>query len=185
VDTAITCKDLTELTDIFEGKLVKRFRRRKDDKTFDENELPAWKKELKNISASIIDMSEFTSDQIREDTMDRVESTTARKFAQGVLDIHTNKERNNSDMFNALGRVVSYAGVGTGDEMSTSTPYTPTIHMHFDRVKAANDKPGDIKSIVNLLRDIADAQLQSSYIDARATASTGAKRAAAWTANRQ
>jgi hypothetical protein len=123
--------------------------------------------------------------------MDRVESTTARKFAQGVVGIHTNEERNNSDMFNALSRVVSYEGVGTGDEigtgdeMGTSTPYTPTIHMHFDRVKAANDKPGDIKSIVNLLRDIADAQLQSSYIDARATASTGAKRAAAWTANRQ
>jgi hypothetical protein len=168
VDTAITCKDLTELTDIFEGKLVKRFRRRKDDKTFDENEPEAWKKELTNISASIIDMSEFTSDQIREDTMDRVESTTARKFAQGVLGIHTNKERNNSDRCNARSRVVSYAGVGTGDEMSTgdemgtSTPFTPTIHMHFDRVMAANDKKKDTKSIVNLLRAIADAQLQSS-----------------------
>ena len=113
-------------------------------------------------------MSEFTSDQIRKDTMDRVESTTARKFAQGVVGIHTNEERNNSDMFNALSRVVSYAGVGTGDEMSTgdemgtSTPYTPTIHMHFDRVMAANDKKGDIKSIVNLLRAIANAQLQPS-----------------------
>ena len=88
--------------------------------------------------------------------MDRVDSPTARKFAQGVVGIHTNEDRNPSDMFNALSRVVSYAGVGTGDEigtgdeMGTSTPYTPTIHMHFDRVKAANDKPGDIKSICQL-----------------------------------
>lgn len=160
VDTAITCKDLTELTDIFEGKLVKRFRRRKDDKTFDENEPEAWKKELTNISASIIDMSEFTSDQIREDTMDRVESTTARKFAQGVLGIHTNKERNNSDRFNALSRVVSYAGVGTGDEMSTgdemgtSTPYTPrrqaAFLTHTPRRQAAAEapRPADCKQAV-------------------------------------
>ena len=65
VDTAITCKDLIELTDIFEDKLVKRFRRREDDKTFDENELEAWKKELKNISSTYIDMNErvhFRSD---------------------------------------------------------------------------------------------------------------------------
>jgi hypothetical protein len=47
VDTAITCKDSIELTDLFEDKLVKRFRRREDDKTFDENELEAWEKELK------------------------------------------------------------------------------------------------------------------------------------------
>jgi hypothetical protein len=71
-------------------------------------------------------------------------------------------------MFNALSRVVSYAGAGTGDEMSTgdemgtSTPFTPAIHMHFDRVMAANDKKKDIKSIVNLLRAISDAQLQPS-----------------------
>ena len=52
-------------------------------------------------------MSEFTSDQIRKDTMDRVESPTARKFAQGVVvGIHTNEDRNPSDMFNALSRVV-------------------------------------------------------------------------------
>jgi hypothetical protein len=106
-------------------------------------------------------VSEFTADQIREDTMDRVESPTARKFAQGVVGVHTNEDRNPSDMFDALSRAVSYARVDTGDEMSTgdemgtSTPFTPTIHMHFDRVMAANDKPGDIKSIVNLLRAIA------------------------------
>ena len=52
--------------------------------------------------------------------------------------------------------------MSTGDEMGTSTPCTPTIHMHFDRVMAANDKKKDIKSIVNLLRAISDAQLQPS-----------------------
>jgi hypothetical protein len=93
VDTASTCKDSKELTDIFEdAKLVKRFRRREDDKTFDDNELDAWKKKkkgLNNISASKTDRSKFTSDQIRKDTMDRVESPTARNFAQGVVGIHT------------------------------------------------------------------------------------------------
>jgi hypothetical protein len=117
---------------------------------------------------TISPVSEFTADKIREDTMDRVESPTARKFAQGVVGVHTNEDRNPSDMFDALRRAVSYARVGTGDEMSTgdemgtSTPFTPTIHMHFDRVMAANDKKKDIKSSVNLLRAIADAQLQSS-----------------------
>ena len=52
VDTAITCKDLDELTDIFEKKLVKRFRRREDDRTFDDNELEAWTQELNNISST-------------------------------------------------------------------------------------------------------------------------------------
>jgi hypothetical protein len=56
VDTAITCKDLDELTDIFEKELVKRFRRREDDRTFDDNELEAWKQELNNISFTYIDM---------------------------------------------------------------------------------------------------------------------------------
>jgi hypothetical protein len=108
VDTAITCKDLDELTDIFEKKLVKRFRRREDGRTFDDNELEAWKQELNNISSTYIDRSEFTSDQIRKDTMDRVESPTARKFAQGVVGIHTNEDRNNpSDMFNALSRIAT------------------------------------------------------------------------------
>jgi hypothetical protein len=51
--------------------------------------------------------------------MDRVESPTARKFAQGVVGIHTNEDRNPSDVFRALSRAVSYAGVGTGDEMIT------------------------------------------------------------------
>jgi hypothetical protein len=47
--------------------------------------------------------------------MDRVESTTARKFAQGVVGIHTNEERNNSDMFNALSRVVIYIAYAIGN----------------------------------------------------------------------
>jgi hypothetical protein len=34
--------------------------------------------------------------------------------------------------------------------------------MHFDRVMAANDRKKDIKSTVNLLRAISDAQLQPS-----------------------
>jgi hypothetical protein len=43
VDTAITCKDFVELTDVFEDKLVERFRRREDGRTSsDSNELDAW-----------------------------------------------------------------------------------------------------------------------------------------------
>jgi hypothetical protein len=41
---------------------------------------------------------------MRTDTMDRVESPTARKFAQGVVGIHTNEDRNPSDVFHALSR---------------------------------------------------------------------------------
>ena len=56
---------------------------------------------------------------MRTDTMGRVESPTARKFAQRVVGIHTNEGRNPSDVFRALSRVVSYTGVGPGGGMST------------------------------------------------------------------
>jgi hypothetical protein len=73
--------------------------------------------------------------------------------------------------FAVLGRMVSYAGadeMGTGDEMSTgdamgtSTSFEPAIHMHFDHLWAANDKQSDSNSIINLIRAVADAQLQPS-----------------------
>jgi hypothetical protein len=61
--------------------------------------------------------------------------------------------------FAVLGRMVSYAGA---DEMGTSTSFEPAIHMHFDHLWAANDKQSDSNSIINLIRAVADAQLQPS-----------------------
>jgi hypothetical protein len=54
-----------ELTEIFDGTLVKQFSRRKDGSTFDPAEVEAWEAELVHIAASQFSQSTSTADQIR------------------------------------------------------------------------------------------------------------------------
>jgi hypothetical protein len=142
---------LAELTEIFDGTLVKQFSRRKDGSTFDPAEVEAWEAELVHIAASQFAQSTFTADQIRNDTQYRAKSTHARKFSREVKRIHNNDARKPSVVFNAVARAISYKECGDIDGPSL----TNSIHMHSDRVFRSGE---GARAIVSVSRATAEAQ---------------------------
>jgi hypothetical protein len=136
-----------ELTKIFDGTLVKQFSRREDGSTFDPAEVEAWEAELVRIKCSSqIAQSTccFTSDQLRNNTQNRVKSTHARKFAREVKRIHNNGARKPSVVFNAVARAIFYKGCDENDDDSS---LTNSIHMHSDRVFASGEGARAIVSV--------------------------------------
>jgi hypothetical protein len=134
------------------GRSFKRFNRRKEGSTYDPAEVEAWKGELKYITPGQYAQSEYTADQMRKETPNRVKSPHARKFAREVNRIHHDDSRNPVDVF-TLAKAISYKGDG-------ESLFKGTIQMHYDSavhvgVGATDWRDGSTASV---LRATADAQ---------------------------
>ena len=146
IDTTVMVSSFVELNKIFVGTFVLRFNRRTKGDTYDSGEVEAWKDELMNIEPCHYGLSEYTADQMRKETPNRVKSAHARKFAREVSRIHRDGSRNPVDGF-TLAKAISYKNM---------PGYKGTIQMHSDSVVGATDwRDGNI---VSVLRATADAQ---------------------------
>jgi hypothetical protein len=77
IDEAVRVSSFVELTKIFVGAFVQRFNRRIEGGTYDPGEVEAWGDELMYIEPSHYGLSEYTADQMRKETPNRVKSAHA------------------------------------------------------------------------------------------------------------
>ena len=94
IDKTAMVSSFVELTKIFVGTFVQRFNRRIEGDTYDSGEVEAWEDDLMYIEPCHYGLSEYTADQMRKETPNRVKSAHARKFVRGVNRIHRDDSRN-------------------------------------------------------------------------------------------